>query len=234
MVPNQSNQLMPNQVKKKRYPLHLHIASLFTILVLLIGVTLAWVSYRQITDLTFQTTEILFTKTIDELELQFQKEYRPVATSVNLLASAEIAKARNLDERMQHLPILAEVLRDEPQMAGFGFGYANGDYFIMRQLNTTHLRTVFTAPEAAVFMVDHVSHNEGGENRQKRIFLTEYLEPVGETIFSQTSYDPRTRPWYQEAGASSKIQVTSPYLFFFSKKVGISLSKTSAAHRLSA
>jgi hypothetical protein len=131
---------MPNNTKMKRYPLHIHIASLFTILVLLIGVTLAWVSYRQISDLTFETTEILFTKTIDELELQFQKEYRPVSTSVRLLASAAISEARNLEERMQHIPILAEVLRDEPQVAGFGIGYTNGDYFIMRPLNTTHLR----------------------------------------------------------------------------------------------
>ena len=218
---------MLNHTDKKRYPLHLHIASLFTILVLLIGITLAWVSYKQISDLTFETTEILFTKTIDELELQFQKEYRPVATSVRLLASAAISEARNLDDRMQHIPILAEVLRDEPQVAGFGIGYTNGDYFIMRPLNTIHLRSVFEAPAEAVFMIDHISHNENGENRQIRIFLTEHLEPVGDSLFSQTSYDPRVRPWYQKAGVSSAIQVTSPYLFFFSKKVGITLSRSS-------
>jgi hypothetical protein len=219
---------MSNHTEKKRYPLHLHIASLFTILVLLIGITLAWVSYKQISDLTFETTEILFTKTIDELELQFQREYRPVATSVRLLSSAAISEASNLDDRMRHIPILAEVLRDEPQIAGFGIGYTNGDYFIMRPLNTTHLRTVFKAPEEAVFMIDHISHNEGGDNRQIRIFLTDHLEPVGESLFSQTSYDPRVRPWYRQAGASSDIQVTSPYLFFFTKKIGITLSRTSA------
>jgi hypothetical protein len=219
---------MSNHPQKKRFPLHIHIASLFTILVLLIGITLAWVSYRQISDLTFDTTEILFTKTIDELELQFQKEYRPVSTSVRLLASAEISAARNLDDRMQHVPILAAVLRDEPQIAGFGIGYTNGDYFIIRPLNTSHLRSVFEAPAEAVFVIDHITHNESGENRQIRIFLTEHLDPVGDSLFSQTSYDPRLRPWYQQAGASSDIQVTSPYLFFFSRKVGLTLSKTSA------
>ena len=218
---------MLNHTDKKRYPLHLHIASLFTILVLLIGITLAWVSYKQISDLTFETTETLFTKTVDELELHFQKEYRPVSTSVRLLASAEISEARNLDDRMQHIPILAEVLRDEPQVISFGIGYTNGDYFIMRTLNTTHMRSVFEAPEEATFMIDHISHNETGENRQKRIFLTEYLDPVGETLFSQTSYDPRVRPWYQQPGTSSEMKVTSPYLFFFSKKVGITLSRSS-------
>jgi HD-GYP domain-containing protein (c-di-GMP phosphodiesterase class II) len=98
----------------------------------------------------------------------------------------------------------------------------------MRPLNTTHLRTVFEAPDEAVFLIDHISHNEGGENQQIRIFLAAQLEPVGEAIVSQTSYDPRLRPWYQQAGASSEIQITSPYLFFFARKVGVTLSKSSA------
>jgi hypothetical protein len=147
---------MSNPPEKKRFPLHIHIASLFTILVLLIGITLAWVSYKQISDLTFETTETLFGKTVDQLELQFQIEYRPVATSVSLLASASIAEAATLEERMLHMPILAEVIKDEPQIAGFGIGYSNGDYFIMRPLNTVHLRTVFEAPDEAIYVVDHI------------------------------------------------------------------------------
>jgi HD-GYP domain-containing protein (c-di-GMP phosphodiesterase class II) len=222
---------MSNPAEKKRFPLHIHIASLFTILVLLMGITLAWVSYKQISDLTFETTEILFAKTIDQLELQFQKEYRPVATSVNLLASASIAEAATLEERMLHMPILAEVIKNEPQIAGFGIGYSNGDYFIMRPLNTAHLRTVFEAPDEAVFVIDHISHNLDGENRQIRIFLAAQLEPVGEAIPSQTSYDPRQRPWYRQPEASSALHITSPYLFYFSKKVGLTISKSSVRGR---
>jgi len=218
---------MPDQVNKKRYPLHLHIASLFTILVLVIGVTLAWTNYRQISNLIFETTETLFTKTTNELELEFQKEYRPVATSVRLLASASISEAKTLEDRIKHMPILAEVIKDEPQITGFEVGYADGDYFIMRPLNTDHMREVFSAPEDARYMVDHIDHGEQGNNRQRRIFLADELEPVGETLSSVTNYDPRLRPWYQETEASSIIQVTSPYMFFFSEQVGITVSRYS-------
>ncbi len=197
----------------------------------MIGITLAWVSYKQISDLTFETTETLFGKTVDQLELQFQIEYRPVATSVSLLASASIAEAATLEERMLHMPILAEVIKDEPQIAGFGIGYANGDYFIMRPLNTDHLRTVFEAPDEAIYVVDHISHHQDGENRQIRIFLAEALEPVGEAVLSHTNYDPRLRSWYQQPGAPSAMHITSPYLFYFSKKVGLTLSKSSAKRR---
>ena len=219
--------MTPRRSPKKRYPLHIHIASLFTILVLVIGVTFAWVSYKQISKLIFETTGTLFDKITDELQLQFQKEYRPVATSVRLLASASISEANTLEERIEHMPILAEVLKDEPQITGFHIGYANGDFFIMRPLNTDNNRATFSAPDEAIYMVDHISHNEQGENRQKRIFLAEHLEPVGETLFSVTDYDPRLRPWYQTAESSSIIQVTSPYIFFFSKKIGITLSRFS-------
>ena len=218
---------MPNPVNKKRYPLHLHIASLFTILVLLVGVTLAWVSYRQISDLIFETTETVFTQTVNQLELQYQKEYRPIATSVRLLASAAIAEARTLEERMQYMPILAEVIKDEPQVTAFQVGYANGDYIVMRPLNTDYMRSVFDAPDNAFYAIDHIEHREQGKNRLHRIYLAEQLEPVGETIFSTSDYDPRSRPWYHKAGASAKLQITSPYLFFFTKKVGFTLSQYS-------
>ena len=122
---------MTNQTPRKRFPLHIHIASLFTLLILTVGVTLAWFSYRQISDLAFDNTEILFTRTANELALQFQKEYRPVSTSVRLLANDAISVARDLETRMQHLPLLAEVIKDEPQISGFHVAYADGDFFML-------------------------------------------------------------------------------------------------------
>ena len=62
---------MQQSERKKRFPLHIHIATLFSILVLAIGAILAWVSYRQISDLTFETTETLFVKTVMQLELHY-------------------------------------------------------------------------------------------------------------------------------------------------------------------
>jgi HD-GYP domain-containing protein (c-di-GMP phosphodiesterase class II) len=215
------------QADKRRFPLHIHIASLFTILVLIIGITLAWVSYRQISNLTFATTETLFDKTIDELELQFQKEYRPVSTSVRLLASAAVAEADTLEERFKHIPILAEVIEDEPQLTGIYVGYSTGDFFTMRSLKTDHMRTISSAPDEAVYMVEHISHNEQGENRVKRIFLAEHLEPVGEVGFRTTKFDPRLRPWYQTEESPSVIEITAPYLFSFAQKVGITISRYS-------
>jgi hypothetical protein len=156
---------MSGKAQKKRYPLHIHIASLFAILVLIIGTTLAWVSYKQITRLTFDTTEILFAQTARELQLQFQKEYRPVTTSVRLLATAAITEATTLEERLKHIPILAEVIRNETQITGFQLGYDNGDYFILRPLDSAHMRKVFAAPDDAVFMIDHISHRDGGSFR---------------------------------------------------------------------
>jgi HD-GYP domain-containing protein (c-di-GMP phosphodiesterase class II) len=218
---------MKSQTSRKRYPLHLHIATLFTILILAVGTTLAWFGYRQISNLAFDTTEILFSKTADELALQFQAEYRPVATSVSLLANSPISEARELEERMLHLPLLAEVINDSPQIAGFHIGYKNGDFFLIIPLRDNATRAVFSAPEDAFFVVNHISHKTVGENRQVRIFLAEQLEPVGEPVFSLTDFDPRLRPWYQNAESSATIQVSSPYMFAFVDKSGFTISKFS-------
>jgi HD-GYP domain-containing protein (c-di-GMP phosphodiesterase class II) len=218
---------MKQQTPKRHFPLHIHIASLFIILILIVGVTLAWIGYRQISNLAFDNTEVLFGKTADELLLQFQKDYRPVATSVRLLANAALSDANDLEERMKYVPLLAEIIKDEPQISAFHIGYATGDFFIMLPLRNDYIRAVFSAPDEALYVVDHISHNDNGENRQTRIFLAEQLEPVGDAITSTTDFDPRLRPWYQEAESSATIQVTSPYMFLSLQQIGVTISKYS-------
>lgn len=218
---------MKQQTPKRQYPLHIHIASLFIILILSVSVTLAWVGYRQISNLAFDNTEVLFGKTADELLLQFQKDYRPVATSVRLLANAALSDANDLVERMKYVPLLAEIIKDEPQISAFHIGYATGDFFIMLPLRNDYIRAAFSAPDEALYVVNHISHSDNGENRQTRIFLAEQLEPVGDAITSTTDFDPRLRPWYQEAESSATIQVTSPYMFLSLQQIGVTISKYS-------
>ncbi len=218
---------MKSPAPRKRYPLHIHIATLFTILILVVATTLAWFGYRQISRLAFDTTETLFGKTADELALQFQAEYRPISTSVRLLSNAPISEARDLDERMQHLSLLAEVIEDEPQVAGFHVGYENGDFFLMIPLKDDDTRAAFSAPDNAFYVINHISHNTLGKNRQVYIFLAEHLEPIGDPVFSLTDFDPRSRPWHQVAKSSKTVQVSSPYMFAFVDKSGITISKLS-------
>ncbi len=216
---------MPIKKQKYHFPLHIHIGALFIILIIAVGSALAWTSYKQITRLTFEATETLFTHTAKELQLQFQKEYRPIATSVRLLASAAITETSSLQERIKYMPILAEVIREEPQVTGFQLGYDNGDYFILRSLNTDYKRKIFAAPDYASYMIDHISHNESGDNVQLRLFLNEQLKIKGEIEQSTSPYDPRNRPWYTNAEGVTGNHITSPYLFFFEKKIGITLSR---------
>jgi HD-GYP domain-containing protein (c-di-GMP phosphodiesterase class II)/HAMP domain-containing protein len=218
---------MTSQSPRKRFPIHIHIASLFTLLILTVGITLAWFGYRQISDLAFDNTEVLFTRTANELALQFQRDYRPVSTSVRLLANDAISEARDLETRMQHLPVLAEVIKGEPQISGFHVAYASGDFFMLLPLKNDHIRTVFSAPDEAFYVLNHISHNENGKNRRVRIFLAEQLEPVGEAVFDDTDFDPRLRPWYQNVESSSIVHITSPYLFHSLQQTGITISKFS-------
>ena len=218
---------MTGPSQKKGYPLHIHIASLFTMLILVVGGTLAWFSYRQISSLAFETTEILFSQTSEELVLQFQKDYRPVATSVRLLANSALSEADSLQERMKYVPLLAEILRDETQITAFQVGYADGDLMVMAPLNNDHIRTVFAAPDAAMYVIIHIDHSDEGDNRQTLFFLAAELEPVGEAVFSSSDIDPRSRPWFRQQESAEIIHLTSPYKFAMLDKTGVTISKFS-------
>ena len=88
---------MSSTATLSRYPLHIHIATLFTVLVLMLGTVLAWMSYRQISQYSLESAANLFSRTVDQLELQFDREYRPVATSLQVLASTPVTGAATLE-----------------------------------------------------------------------------------------------------------------------------------------
>jgi two-component system cell cycle sensor histidine kinase/response regulator CckA len=101
-----------------------------------------------------------------------------------------------------------------PHFAGIYIGTPNGDFYDVRHfatdsqdgyrtkliLNTTQGRTVH------------------------QLYRDDQFHMVSEEILSSDSYDPRKRPWYDKAVKESRIVWTDPYIFYTSKKPGITIA----------
>ncbi len=79
-------------------------------------------------------------------------------------------------------------------------------------------------PKKADFLVRLRDPDEWGENRLR--FERWEEGEVQESWFEKIEYDPRTRPWYQNALAAGENEIvgTQPYVFFTLKKPGITVS----------
>lgn len=97
-----------------RLPLHIHIATLFFLLVLATGASIAWMSYtrsvRMLEDAAERMTERAAAQTLGEIEALLY----PAGTAVRLAALERLTSATTLAERRRSLPFLQRALLASP------------------------------------------------------------------------------------------------------------------------
>ena len=208
-----------------RYPLHLTISALFITLIVILGGILSWQNYSKTSDIIRASANDLYDRVTTELLLDIKATYQPVGDTLGLLALTPITRAGTLAERLDAIDMLREVLRSGPSVAAIQVGYPNGDFIILRPLSDKQMRERFAAPAAASHVADHVDTAATGERRLVRIYFDAALREVSRNAAEATQYDPRVRDWYTEAAASNELILTQPYLFYFARRVGMTLAR---------
>ena len=106
-----------------------------------------------------------------------------------------------------------QIIQTRPDFAGIFYGGADGEFiFVSRDDTVTgasyRLKEIATRPERRVELT----------------FLDERFAPVFERLDPADTYDPRTRPWYEAASERGSVAWTDPYIFFTSKRPGITVA----------
>ena len=211
-----------------RRPLHAHIAVIFIFLTTGVGAILGWFNYHQNTRVILSSAERVFDQISRELLLDFKSAYGPVVSTVNLLSLEDrITRASTREERLALLPVFSEALSTQPHVSALQVGYDNGDYFIVRPLNSPYMRQRFEAPEKAALVADHIAMNVQQKREQTRFYFDNKLQLLSERSMGPSTYDPRVRPWYTVMLDTDREVATKPYLYFFIGKVGITVGRQS-------
>jgi HD-GYP domain-containing protein (c-di-GMP phosphodiesterase class II) len=214
-------------MKNNRYrpSFYLTINSLFISFVLVVGGALAWHNYRDTKKIVLLEVNQEYDHTLATFTKDFQQTYKPVFDTVHLLSMTPIMEALTLEERLQQLSLLTAAMRDRAAMAGLQVGYANGDYFIVRSMLSSQVRNLFRAPDKAAFVVDNIARDPvSGERLLERLFYDENMQELLRHAPEATEYDPRTRPWYLQAIQMGQVSAVEPYLFYFFKEIGTTIS----------
>ncbi|EOA2954060.1 HD domain-containing phosphohydrolase, partial [Yersinia enterocolitica] len=96
---------------KSRYPLHIQIAVLFTLLIVSIGTVIIIFSHSQLTKLTEISTNRQYQKTGEAIAAELDAVTRPMMMSVNILASMQITELSTLEQRMSFVGKFIEILK---------------------------------------------------------------------------------------------------------------------------
>ncbi|MBV6825558.1 HD domain-containing phosphohydrolase [Pseudomonas sp. PD9R] len=217
----------PLRPDQRRFPLHVHISVMFTLLLLLTGVVLGIFNYRQTTQIILSSSEKLFNRIEQDVRLDLQATYEPIRHLLSLLVDNPAAQATDLAQRLMLLKPFAQSLKDNPDLASLYLGYGNGDFFMVRPLRTSQLKTLLKAPETAAYQVWSIERNNSGQVHSQSLFFDQNLALISRQDNPDDSYDPRSRAWFSSASHDNDQITTAPYIFFSTHNVGTTLARRS-------
>lgn len=151
----------------------------------------------------------------------------PAQATLRQLSFDPLARATRLEERFERVVVLADILAYNPLLAAVYAGYPNGEFFLLRRLNTPELRLFFDAPGQAGWLVQSMTRTAGGRLSGQWHYLDSSLRRLRTQNLPDYQFDPRQRPWYESAQGAAGQHLTAPYLFYTSRQIGVTLSERS-------
>lgn len=209
---------------QRRFRILITITILFTALIICIGLFMREFVYWKSSEIIYDSSNQYFRQIKQELALTYANTTATLNQTIHILAETPIMSASTLEERLKSVPLFYKALKQERSLSGLQVGYENGDFFIVRPIHSKYLQNQFNAPTGAVAVVDNISRAKDGTRYLKRFYFSKSMEQLGDVLVETTNYDPRIRPWYQNALKSDKEVVTSPYLFHFVQQMGMTMS----------
>ena len=213
---------------RRRLPFHVHIATLFSLLIIGAGGAIGWHNHIQNRELIISASQELVQAIGGKTATGFEAIYQPAELLIDMLAHQRLHQAPNLADRMESVGYLASALEHSPSLSALYIGYDSGDFFLLRPLrDNAAVRAQFKAPANAAYLVQSIERGAGASLRGAYVFLDDTLATVERREVPDYVFDPRTRGWYQQALATSHQVKTAPYVFFSTGEVGVTFARRS-------
>jgi adenylate cyclase len=197
------------------------IIALFVAIVLVIGLTLVYLSFQRIAAVT-QTAASQFIGKVAELSAdRIGSQLKLVRDNLEILNALPPVQSADIDDNPRLVALLAAMLKNSNQLFNLYVGYDDGSFIEMDALDGAgrEARARLEAPEQAAFRMVVISRSDPGQVRSRRLFLSDQLETIRE-LPGPPDYDPRERPWYKDGARRDGSWLTGPYVFFATGKQG--------------
>ena len=214
---------MQDSKKHSTYSLHFTTSSLFITLIIVFGGILTWQNYHKTSEILIASGDQVFDQINTRIALEFSATRKSVKQAINFVAQTPIDQVNSLLDP-KSLNLLRSVLKNDTNLSAIQVGYPDGDFFIIRPISSTYIQTTFSTPEGSSYIIDVIDTDEQGKRSLLRLFYDDALNEISRNAAIETNYDPRERPWYKLAFKYEDAATTQPYLFYFSGKVGVTLT----------
>jgi adenylate cyclase len=210
------------------------IIALFIAIVLVIGLTLVYLSFWRMTAITNAAASKFIDKVAELSADRIDFQLKLVRDDLEVLRDTPSVQTEDIADNSRFSALLAAMLRNNNQLFNLYVGYADGSFVEMDALDRAGEdgRASLGAPEGVAFrLVIILRAVDPARTKSRKSFLSPGLETLGESSGSM-DYDPRERPWYKDAIRNGGSSLTGPYQFFAPRKhgytIGLALQQGSA------
>ncbi|MFW2439350.1 MAG: HD domain-containing phosphohydrolase [Arenicellales bacterium] len=214
----------------KKYPLQIAISTLFITITIVLGIILSWQSFNKTSEIMLDSANALYDRIAQELILDFKATYGSIRGDLRQLRLSPLIKAKTFKERIAYLPNFQAILVSDPSVFSVGIGYDNGDYFSAMRIDTDYKREKYRVPAESSFIAFYIKKTQAESDfkpgTRYTIYYDDELNEISRNTGNETDFDPRIRPWYQQA--TDTPLATKPYVFYDSKQVGLTAMSTTA------
>lgn len=198
------------------------IITVFVGVVLLVGLTLVYLSFERVTVIT-RTAASGFIEKVAQLGADHvDEQFKNVRDNLDILSGMPSIQEADIADNSRLYSLMAAMLRNNPQLFNLYVGYEDGSFIEMDVIDRARpaFRAGLKVDQDAAFRLVVISRTAGSAPVTQ--YLSENLIQVAE-VPGPNGYDPRQRPWYVEAFKNDKTLLTGPYVFYATGEPGYTL-----------
>ncbi|MGD9535666.1 MAG: HD domain-containing phosphohydrolase [Alphaproteobacteria bacterium] len=211
--------------ERRRYPFHVYLSTLFTALIVAAMGVLGWYSFDQMKRASLSAGQEMFESVARSIALQMEQINHSAEMLVDLQSDHPIVRAGALDERLGGAAFMGAALDHSPFLSALYVGYGDGEFFILRSLRSSIMRSEVNAPPRARYLVENVERGMYVAPNTTYAFLDDEFQEIARRDSATNFYDPRQRPWFMDAMQADGIVRTAPYVYFLSEEMGVTIAR---------
>lgn len=203
-------------------PLHIHISTLFMVMIVVICSVQIYITNKGINQLLLEATSTIFDRISTDTRSSIRSEYRPAFNAIAKLSKRDIVHTETLEQRNAYFTELAMLLDLHKHVSTYRISFPNGDWFGVGILGNSLFRKKLNTPENTYYFF--INHNSAIENKTTVFFYDNQARFIRSDELNEHQYDPRNENWFKNS-IKEKIVLSKPRYFPGLQQFGLTLHK---------
>lgn len=203
-------------------PLHIHISTLFMVMIIVICSVQIYITNKGINQLLLEATSTIFDRISTDTRSSIRSEYRPAFNAIAKLSKRDIVHTETLEQRNAYFTELAMLLDLHKHVSTYRISFPNGDWFGVGILGNSLFRKKLNTPENTYYFF--INHNSAIENKTTVFFYDDQARFIRSDELNEHQYDPRNENWFKNS-IKEKIVLSKPRYFPELQQFGLTLHK---------